>query len=157
MSGISKAEIIAFQDSWGGSIVEIGKLFTEKGNYGQAARKLVDKYYGYQEGTVLFKPTRAQEHQFRSDIKGALSYFIGGDKDFKEDSGFALQPWKEVRFENHDYVLDAEYAVCMGNYFFTDLNNASKKVEYTMGIFRTNDGSLKMNLHHSSLPFSNSQ
>jgi len=41
----------------------------------------------------------------------------------------------------------------MGNYFFTETNGNEVKVEYTFGYFLNNEGELKINLHHSSLPF----
>jgi hypothetical protein len=45
--------------------------------------------------------------------------------------------------------------LAMGNYFFTDLSGIMVKVEYTFGYIRGNNGNLKINLHHSSLPFKN--
>ena len=42
----------------------------------------------------------------------------------------------------------------MGNYFFTELNGNVVKVEYTFGYFLDPKQCLKINLHHSSLPFS---
>lgn len=42
----------------------------------------------------------------------------------------------------------------MGNYYFTDANtNKEIKVEYTFGYIKDKDGNLKINLHHSSLPY----
>ena len=46
---------------------------------------------------VLFKPTKAKEVPFRYTLEDALSYFIGGK--YPEDSGFALEPWKEINFD----------------------------------------------------------
>ena len=40
----------------------------------------------------------------------------------------------------------------MGNYFFTSLEGVEVKVEYTFG-YKLVDGSLKIDIHHSSLPF----
>jgi hypothetical protein len=42
----------------------------------------------------------------------------------------------------------------MGNYFFTELDGTEIKVEYTFGYIKDSDGRLKINLHHSSIPFS---
>ncbi len=150
---IKQSEFIRFQNEWGAAIVELGKLYTNKEDYKQAAIELVHKFYGYNEGTVLFKPTRAQQQQFRLNTRGALSYFIGGDSDYGEDTGFALQPWTKVRFENSGIIIDENHAVAMGNYFFTNTQGQESKVEYTMGVFRTKSGHLKMNLHHSSMPY----
>jgi len=41
----------------------------------------------------------------------------------------------------------------MGNYFFTDLNEKTIKVEYSFG-YKLIDSKLYIDLHHSSLPFS---
>jgi len=150
---ISKEEFLAFQKEWGHGVVNIGQLFLEKKDYRKAAIKLVDTFYGYNEGTVLFKPTRAQHNEFRLTAKSAISYFIGNDPEFAEDTGFALQPWTKVRFVNKGFIFTENYAVAMGNYFFTDLKNKEKKVEYTIGIFRSKNDELKINLHHSSIPY----
>ena len=85
--------------------------------------------------------------------EGALSYFIGGNVQFPEDHGFALKPWKKLRFENEGYIIDKTHALTMGNYYFTDLNNNEIKVEFTIGYFISCGGNLKINLHHSSLPY----
>jgi hypothetical protein len=71
-----------------------------------------------------------------------------------EDSGFALQPWTNVRFENASVILNEKTAIAMGNYFFTELNGNVVKVEYTFGYFLDSKQCLKINLHHSSLPYS---
>jgi hypothetical protein len=112
----------------------------------------VDTLYGYDEGTVLFKPTKAAEEQFRLTEDEALSYFVGGI--IEEDTGFALQPWSAVRFENADIIIDTDSAVAMGNYFFTDVETGDEvKVEYTFGYVRGADGDLLITVHHSSLPY----
>ena len=70
-----------------------------------------------------------------------------------EDKGFALQPWISVRFENASVILNDNNALAMGNYFFTQTNGSVVKVEYTFGYFLNENNNLKINLHHSSLPF----
>jgi hypothetical protein len=61
-------------------------------------------------------------NQFRLTFEGAKSYFIGETVRFSEDSGFALQPWTNVRFENASVILNDNTATAMGNYFFTQTN-----------------------------------
>ncbi|MBW2183666.1 MAG: hypothetical protein JRF49_07355, partial [Deltaproteobacteria bacterium] len=51
--------------------------------------------------------------------------------------------------------IHGDYAVAMGNYFFTQVDGTEVKVEYTFGYIKGSDGKLKINLHHSSIPFSN--
>lgn len=153
-STIKQEEIKEIQQGWAESLVQIGKLFLEKKDYKKAAAEHVAKFYGYGEETVLFKPTMANNKQFRNTFEAGLSYFIGENPEFPNDIGFALRPWKEVRFENSGFILKEQYAITMGNYFFTDLKNTETKVEYTIGFFRSDNGKLKIFLHHSSFPYS---
>lgn len=152
---ITKEEIHLAQKKWGDAIIKIGKLKNSKTQYEQITDKLLNELYGFDYGEVLFKPTKASEKQFRLDLNAAWSYFIGGNQDFSEDLGFALNPWTNVRFENAGYNISEKFALAMGNYFFTDLDGNETKVEYTFGYFKDKDGSLKINLHHSSFPYKN--
>ena len=146
---ITQKDIEQAQQEWGESLVQIGKTFPGK----KEAEIHVSKFYGYSEETVLFKPTKANKNQFRLTAESAVSYFVGGNPEFAEDHGFALQPWINVRFENAGFIFTEQFAAAMGNYFFTDSTGNETKVEYTFGYFRTENGTLKINLHHSSLPF----
>ena len=150
---ISLKEVENIQKDWGANLVKLGNL---KGNFESCeneASQMIKRLYGYDNGIVLFKPTKAKESQFRLSFEGAKSYFIGGDENFSEDSGFALQPWTNVRFENASVILNEKTAIAMGNYFFTELNGNVVKVEYTFGYFLDSKQCLKINLHHSSLPY----
>ena len=152
---ITQQQIEAIQKIWGDSLVNIGKVYKKGGDYVKEAKKLVDGLYGYDEGSVLFKPTKAAEKQFRLTAESAVSYFIGHNENYTEDQGFALAPWKSVRFENEGFILKEDWAVVMGNYFFTGYDDKETKVEYTFGYYHSSEGILKINLHHSSLPFKN--
>ena len=150
---ITEAEISEAQQVWGDGIVAIGQAYLNGGDYVALAEEHVDTLYNYDEGTVLFKPTKAADEQFRLTEGEALSYFVGGIVD--EDTGFALQPWAAVRFENADMIIDDDSAVAMGNYFFTDAGTGEEvKVEFTFGYIRGDDGGLLINVHHSALPYS---
>lgn len=151
---ITKQEIIKAQKAWGNGIVNIGKAYSEHRNYKQAAENVINNLYAYQLGPVLFKPTKTTKQQFRLSREGALSYFIGNNKHFPEDHGFALQPWIKVKFKNVGFFIDGNYAVAMGNYFFTPAQGKPVKVEYTFGYIKDKTGKLRINLHHSSLPYS---
>ena len=149
---ITEKDVINAQETWANQIVAIGKAYKDKGDYKALAANTVDTLYGYDEGTVLFKPTKASEGQFRLTEEDALSYFVKGK--VAEDKGFALQPWSKVRFENAGMSVACNDAVTMGNYYFTDANTGKEtKVEYTFGYRKNNDGKLLIDLHHSSLPF----
>ena len=103
---------------------------------------------------VLFKPTLASEKQFRYTYHDALSYFIGGS--IAEDKGFALKPWNKIRFGKRKIIILEETALSMGNYFFQGVDDSDEvKVEYTFGYVKDNDNNLLINLHHSSIPYTN--
>ena len=142
------------QKEWGDSLVKLGGLKSNREACDKEAESLINRLYGYNNGTVLFKPTKAKDNQFRLTFEGAKSYFIGENSDFSEDKGFALEPWTNVRFENASVILNEKTAIAMGNYFFTQTNGNVVKVEYTFGYFLESNQNLKINLHHSSLPYS---
>ena len=151
---ISLKDIENIQKEWGDSLVKLGSLKNNRDACEKEVESLLNKLYGYDNGTVLFKPTKAKDDQFRLTFEGAKSYFIGENSAFSEDSGFALQPWTNVRFENASIILNDDNAIAMGNYFFTQTNGNVVKVEYTFGYFLESNQNLKINLHHSSLPYS---
>lgn len=148
---ITKEEVTAAQKAWGDGIVAIGK----SENHKKAAMEHIEKLYAYDLGPVLFKPTKASVVQFRDDKDEALSYFVGGKE--PEDKGFALAPYTEVRFENHGIAIDCDSALAQGNYYFTKTDRQEIKVEYSFGYIENKDGQLKINLHHSSLPYKSEQ
>jgi len=150
---IKEAEVLAAQKKWGEGIVEIGKLAGNPTEATAKAENVIATLYGYKTGPVLFKPTKAAAKPFRLDPTAALSYFVSGNTAFPEDKGFALKPWTGVRFENNGVLLEGTTALAQGNYFFTDTDGKETKVEYTFGYFRDPAGKLRINLHHSSLPF----
>jgi hypothetical protein len=145
---ISTAEVEEAQRGWGEGIIKIGKAKDAR----EAAIKHLNEFYAFDHGQVLFKPTLASVDQFRGTKKEALSYFIG--QDLAEDKGFALAPYIKVRWENEGIITDDDSAMAMGNYFFTKTNGEEVKVEYSLGYVKDENGKLKINLHHSSLPFS---
>ncbi|WP_035084491.1 hypothetical protein [Aquimarina latercula] len=151
---ITKKEIENAQKIWGEGVVQIGALHTDRSANETYTENFVNDLYDFDNKEVLFKPTKAAIDQFRITKEGAISYFIGGNSKFSEDKGFALQPWTQVRFENAALILEENRALAMGNYFFTDTNGQDTKVEYTFGYRKDSNGKLKIDVHHSSLPFS---
>ena len=150
---ISELEVESVQGSWGKGVVKIGTLKGDQEQCEIFAKEFANKHYDFNSKKVLFKPTKAAVRQFRPTNEGALSYFIGGNSEYSEDGGFALQPWTNVRFENNNIILEENRAIAMGNYFFTDLNGDETKVEYTFGYIKDEEGNLKIDVHHSSLPY----
>ncbi len=140
--------------AWGAGIVEIGQVYQQQGDYRKAAENHIRRFYAYENGAVLFKPTMAREQQFRTDFRGALSYFVGGDDEFEEDHGFALKPWRSVRWERTGVKIIGNMAVAMGNYYFLPVNGDEEvKVEYSFAYTKDAQGELRIILHDSHLPF----
>jgi len=151
-SKISKEEVLKAQQAWADGIVAISKTYLDKGDYEARAAKHIEDLYAYEQGNVLFKPTLAAEDQFRETFEQALSYFVGGM--ISEDGGFAIKPWSNARFGEQDIVFNDASAVAMGNYYFTPHGGDEEtKVEFTFGYVKDKKGNVRINVHHSSLPF----
>lgn len=149
---ITKEMVREAQSKWAQGIVEIGKFYTEKKDYRKRALEFLRELYNYDEGIVLFKPTKAKEKQFRLTLEEALSYFVGNL--LSEDKGFALEPWINVEFEPAGDIIIGEVAISQGNYYFTSGKTKERiKVEFTF-VYKLINGTLKIIAHHSSLPFS---
>merc|ERR1719335_1203883 len=108
----------------------------------------------------MFKPTKASENQFRPTAEAAMSYFVGGnavDDGHAEDAGFAInggKGWADCVYHNHQIELKGGLGLAMGNYVFTCATTGDQtKVEYTFGYIRCDDGKVRINLHHSSVPY----
>ena len=150
---ITEQQIINIQNQWGAGVVKIGALKNNRTECKTFASEFLDKHYCFGKSTVLFKPTKCAQQQFRPTKDEATSYFIAGDdRACNEDKGFAINPWTKVRFENTGFILEENRALAMGNYFFTDLEENEAKVEYTFG-YQLIEGVLKIDLHHSSFPY----
>lgn len=150
---ITKEQVIDAQQTWGAGVVKIGSLKENRTACEKFTSEFLDDLYAFENGPVLFKPTKCAIEQFRPTKSEAQSYFIAGDdRVYSEDKGFAIQPWTKVRFENTGFILEENRAIAMGNYFFTDLDGNEAKVEYTFGYKRVNN-ELKIDLHHSSFPY----
>jgi hypothetical protein len=153
---ITEAEVLSIQKTWSDGIVQIGEVYLNGGDYKQAAEDHIDNLYGYNLGTVLFKPTLASEVQFRITKEGALSYFVGENSAFAEDHGFAIKPWSAVRWESKGIKIIGNMAIAMGNYYFTPAKGGDDvKVEYTFAYTKDENGDLRIILHGSHIPFSN--
>ncbi|MEL6727938.1 MAG: phosphoribosyl-AMP cyclohydrolase [Pseudomonadota bacterium] len=150
--GITDADVVAAQIEWGNGIVAIASVHAADGDYAARATEHINTLYAYGDTAVMFKPTLAAEDQFRETFDEALSYFIGTEG--SEDSGFAIKGWTNVRWESNGIYADGDSAIAMGNYYFTGPDGSETKVEYTFGYVLDDAGALKINLHHSSLPYS---
>ena len=153
---ITEAEMEKARESWGDALIKISIAFEEHGI--EAARELasdaIDSVYGYANGPVLFKPTMASgEQTFRPTKDGALAYFVGHSDSYPLDGGFGIKGWRQVVSETSDCFIDGNIAMWMGWVSFTDKNGSVTKVDKSWGYKKDADGTLRIVLHHSSLPF----
>lgn len=153
---ITEAEVIAAQNAWGSALVSISRTYDEKGIEAatQLAGEVLDGAYGYQMGPVLFKPTLTVAPQtFRTTREGALAYFVGGNPDYPNDTGFALNGWDAFEIKNAGIFIDGDTAISMGNVMLTNKAGNVTTVDKTWGYLRDENGALRIVLHHSSLPY----
>jgi len=153
---ISKPELLAAQKGWCQALVDIS---TTNAKSGQAAakslaEKVIDSAYGYQMGPVLFKPTLTVNPQtFRTTRSGALSYFVGGDSSYPNDSGFALKDWTKCEIDNAAIFISGDSASTMGKVHITDKSGKVTTVDKTWKFVKDDAGHLRIVVHHSSLEF----
>lgn len=153
---ITEAEVESIQKAWGQALIQIGKDFDRGGRKAatKTAEQVLKTAYGYDLGTVLFKPTLTHgEQTFRTTREGALAYFVGGNNRFPNDAGFALKGWQKYEFKNAGVFINGNMAITMGNVYLTDKSGNVTKVDKTWGFQKNSQGQLKIVLHHSSLPY----
>jgi hypothetical protein len=153
---ITESEVLAAQRAWGEALVAISTTYDTQGI--KAAKALagnvIDAAYGYQFGPVLFKPTLTVAPQtFRTTRAGALAYFVGDDRAFPMDQGFALKSWRKVEVRNAAIFISGNTATTMGNVMIADKNGKITTVDKTWQFLKDDNGKLRIVLHHSSLPY----
>ena len=154
---IKETEFVKARTAWGDGLVAISKAYDDRGieDARTLASDLLDRLYGFEFGPILFKPTLSGGAQtFRTDKAGTLSYFIRHNPAFPQDTGFGLKSWRDVQFETSAAFVEGDVAMWMGWVTFTDRTGDAVKVDKSFGYKRAADGSLKLVLHHSSLPYS---
>ncbi len=155
-NNITQAEVITAQIGWCQALLKISSDYASGGfvKAKTTAEAVIDQAYAYQFGPVAFKPTLASGSQsFRPTRAGALAYFVGGDSAFPNDKGFALKSWRSCDVVNQVIQLTGGYATTMGNVSFTDAAGQTTTVDKTWSFMKEPDGSIRIVLHHSSLPF----
>ena len=148
---ITKQEVLKAQKKWSDGLLKIVEKHQNNKDYTLEASNFIDEVYAYNSGKVLFKPTLATDVQFRLNKVAALSYFVGGNPNFKEDKGFALKVWTAVRWENSAIKLEGDIAFAMGNYYFKN-KDGELKVEFSFS-YKKVGNYLKIILHDSHFPF----
>lgn len=153
---ISEEELAGAREAWGDALVAISEAYEADGIEGAraVAESVLDAAYGYDLGPVLFKPTLAGgEQTFRPTRKGALSYFVGHDADYPLDGGFGIKGWREVSSETAASFVEGDVAMWMGWVTMTDKDGQVTKVDKSWGYKKDGEGTLRIVLHHSSLPY----
>jgi len=148
---ITADEVQAAQAAWGNGVVHVGAAGTWDEAHTRATA-LIQQLYQC-DGSLLFCPTMARIAQFRRTAEETLSYFVGGSSVRPEDHGFALAPWTSVRFENVDIVSQGVMATAMGDYFFQRPDGTEFQAQFSFVYTRDSTGSVRIQLHHSSLPY----
>lgn len=155
-SNVTEAEVLAAQKAWGEALVRISTDFQQGGieRARATASAVLDAAYGYNLGPVLFKPTLTTAPQtFRTTRDGALAYFVGGDRNFPQDTGFALKGWRSVEIRNAAIHINGDVAKTMGKVLITNAQGQVTEVDKTWAFKKDDRGTLRIVLHHSSLPF----
>ena len=155
-TNITLEEVEKAQKAWGAALIGISKAYKQSGREAavSAANAALDGAYGYNMGPVLFKPTLTVKPQtFRPTRQGALAYFVGGNPEYPNDSGFALKGWTGYEFENNAIHVTADLALTMGKVRLTNEKGEVTEVDKTWAFKRDDQGVLRIVLHHSSLPY----
>ena len=155
-TNITEEELAEARKIWGDALVAVSKAWEEGGI--EAATKVangaLDAAYAYEMGPVLFKPTLASgEKTFRPTREGALSYFVGHNDAYPLDGGFGLKGWRTVVSETSASFIEGDVAMWMGWVTFTDKDGGVTKVDKSWGYKKDAEGTLRIVLHHSSLPY----
>lgn len=151
----SEAEVLDAQQGWCKALVDISSTYQKKGHREaeKLARNVINNAYGYDMGVVLFKPTLTVNPQtFRTTSEGALSYFVGGNKKFPKDKGFALKGWTKCVPENSAIFISGNTATTMGKVHFMN-KDGTTTVDKTWQFIKDDKGNVKIVLHHSSLEY----
>ena len=150
---ITQSDLLEAQKSWAEDFCQLAASRSNRQLYEPLALRFLTDNYTFDDGDCLFKPSRVRQQPFRYSMKAALSYYIGGDSDYPEDIGFALGPWVEVRFQNSGFLFFEKRAAAMGVYEFVDDRTRVLRFEYALGYLKEETGRLRINFHHSSVPF----
>ena len=153
---ITETDLANARQAWGDALIAIAKSYEADGIDGAraVAGDVLDAAYGYNLGPVLFKPTLASgEKTFRPTRKGALSYFVGHDDEYPLDGGFGIKGWREVTSETAAHFIEGDVGMWMGWVTMTDKDGNVTKVDKTFGYKKDEEGTMRIVLHHSSLPY----
>ena len=144
------------RNAWGDGVILISETFNKKGIEEATiiAKKILQDLYAFELGPILFKPTLSSGNQtFRSNLEGALSYFVGNNSKYPMDDGFGINSWHKFESETSDIFIEGDIALWMGWVTLTNGNGDIIKVDKSWAYKKMSNGNLKIVLHHSSLPY----
>ena len=153
---ITEKELAEARIAWGKGLIDISSAYDKEGidKASIIASEILDNLYGFEFGPILFKPTLSGGVQtFRTDKEGTLSYFIGNNPKYPQDTGFGIKSWHKVESETSSIFINENIAMWMGWATFTNKDGETVKVDKSWGYKKVANGSLKIILHHSSLPY----
>ena len=153
---ISEKDLFNARSAWGHGLIEMSDTFENEGieMATSVASDMVDNLYAFNSGKVLFKPTLSGGSQtFRTTKDGALSYFVGHNPAYPNDSGFGIKFWREINSDTAATFIDDTVAMWMGWVTFIDKYGQVTKVDKSWGYKLDDVGNLRITLHHSSLPY----
>lgn len=152
---ITEAMVTEAHDRWCSGLIAISTAHKQGGDYKRAAEDMLNNVYMFQDNKILFKPTLTHGDQtFRFDREAVLSYFIGGNDKYAQDSGFALKNWASCRHQSARSVVEGDIAISMGNIWLKDDNANEVKVDKTFVFKKGSDNKLFFITHMSALPYS---
>ena len=149
---ISQTEVNAAQTAWAEAIIAMGRAPSWETAHALAVERVRSLYY-LEFDRLLFCPTVAIERPFRRTLEGVVSYFVGRNPDYPEDEGLALRGCTQIRFENADIVCLSDSSLAMGHYYFRRADGSELQAEYSFVYVRDTDGAVKIQLHHSAMPY----
>ena len=141
---------------WGLGILNISEAYESSGidKARIVANEFLDNLYGFEFGPILFKPTLSGGSKtFRPSKEGALSYFIGENPNFPNDTGFGIKYWRKVDSDTSAIFIEENVAMWIGWVTLVNNNGDEVKVDKSWGYRKDDNGRLKIVLHHSSLPY----
>ena len=155
---INEKDLTDARNAWGDGVILISKTYDEKGidDAFIIANKILQDLYAFELGPILFKPTLSTGNQtFRSNLEGALSYFVGNNKKYPMDDGFGVKSWRKFESKTSEIFIENDIAIWMGSVTLTNKNGNILKVDKSLAYKKLPNGNLKIILHHSSLPYKN--
>lgn len=153
--GLSHEKMEQAVEQWTAKACKVAQLLRDNQDHTEA---LDDLLYLYdteksQHGnpTLLFKPTLATNPPIRTTRAGAKAYFVGGDPQFPDDTGFLRKVKNIALLQEKHTVIEQGYGKIMGQYEIEDHDGNITRADYTFAVHVYPNQLMKFTLHHSSI------